>query len=82
MLVLTRKLTEKLYIGADICITVVRLDSGQVRLGIEAPREIPVLRAELVPGATRRAKAAPRLHLPASTGGPIQGCCLPVSRNL
>ena len=37
MLVLTRKLMEKLFIGDDICVTVVRLEAGQVRLGIEAP---------------------------------------------
>ncbi len=49
MLVLTRKLMEKLFIGDDICVTVVRLDGGQVRLGIEAPREVTVVRAELVP---------------------------------
>ncbi len=49
MLVLTRKLMERLFIGDDICVTVVRLESGQVRLGIEAPREVPVVRAELVP---------------------------------
>ena len=49
MLVLTRKLMEKLYIGDQICVTVVRLEGGQVRLGIEAPRTIPVIRAELRP---------------------------------
>lgn len=49
MLVLTRKIMEKLYIGDSICITVVRLEGGQVRLGIEAPREVSVVRAELVP---------------------------------
>jgi carbon storage regulator len=48
MLVLTRKLMEKLYIGDEICVTVVRLEGGQVRLGIDAPRDIPVVRAELV----------------------------------
>jgi carbon storage regulator len=47
MLVLTRKLMEKLYIGDAICVTVVRLEGGQVRLGIDAPREIRVVRAEL-----------------------------------
>ena len=52
MLVLTRKLMEKLYIGDAICVTVVRLEGGQVRLGIEAPREIPVVRAELLPPGT------------------------------
>ena len=50
MLVLTRKLMEKLFIGDDICVTVVRLEGGQVRLGIDAPREVAVVRAELVPG--------------------------------
>ena len=50
MLVLTRKLMEKLYIGPDVCVTVVRLEGGQVRLGIEAPREISVVRAELIDG--------------------------------
>lgn len=49
MLVLTRKLMERLYIGDEICVTVVRLEGGQVRLGIDAPRHIPVVRAELIP---------------------------------
>jgi carbon storage regulator len=49
MLVLTRKLMERLFIGDDICVTVVRLEGGQVRLGIDAPREVSVVRAELVP---------------------------------
>ncbi|WP_410001697.1 carbon storage regulator [Singulisphaera sp. GP187] len=44
---------EKLYIGDDICVTVVRLEGGQVRLGIEAPREIAVVRAELLPERNR-----------------------------
>ena len=57
MLVLTRKLMEKLFIGDDICVTVVRLEGGQVRLGIDAPREVAVVRAELVP---ERAAARPK----------------------
>ena len=57
MLVLTRKLMEKLFIGDDICVTVVRLEGGQVRLGIDAPREVTVVRAELVP---ERLAARPR----------------------
>ena len=63
MLVLTRKLMERLYIGEDICVTVVRLEGGQVRLGIEAPRHIPVVRAELVPD---RPPPPPHSHPPAS----------------
>ena len=37
MLVLSRKLGEKIYIGDNICITVVDIDRGKIRLGIEAP---------------------------------------------
>jgi len=53
MLVLTRRLMEKLYIGDDVCVTVVRLEGGQVRLGIDAPREVAVVRAELMPERKR-----------------------------
>ena len=47
MLVLSRKQLDAIYIGDDIKITVVRIDRNQVRLGIEAPSHIPVLREEL-----------------------------------
>ncbi len=49
MLVLSRKLGEKIHIGNNICITVVDIDRGKVRLGIEAPRDVPVFRSELLP---------------------------------
>ncbi len=54
MLVLTRKLMEKLFIGDDICVTVVRLEGGQVRLGIDAPRQVPVVRASSFPSGWGR----------------------------
>jgi carbon storage regulator len=47
MLVLSRKLGEKIYINDNICITVVDIDRGKIRLGIEAPREVPIFREEL-----------------------------------
>ena len=47
MLVLSRKLMEKIYIGDDIVITVVRLERDKVRLGIEAPRDVNIVRAEI-----------------------------------
>ncbi|TWU37030.1 carbon storage regulator [Novipirellula artificiosorum] len=47
MLVLTRKLNEKIQIGENITITLIRVDGGKVRLGIDAPRDVRVLRAEL-----------------------------------
>lgn len=48
MLVLTRKAQEKILIGEEIVVTVIRIQGKGVRIGIEAPREIPVRRAELV----------------------------------
>jgi carbon storage regulator len=48
MLVLSRKLGEKIYINDNICITVVDIDRGKIRLGIEAPRDVPIFRKELL----------------------------------
>ena len=47
MLVLTRKLGETITIGDHVKVTVVGIDKGQVRLGIEAPRDIVVHREEI-----------------------------------
>ena len=47
MLVLTRKYQEKIRIGNDITITVLRTKGKAVRLGIEAPSNVPVIRGEL-----------------------------------
>lgn len=47
MLVLTRKHQEKIRIGDNIVITVLKTKGKTVRLGIEAPSEVPVIRGEL-----------------------------------
>lgn len=49
MLVLSRKEAQKIRLGDDIVITVVRVGGDKVRLGIEAPRDMLVLRDELEP---------------------------------
>jgi carbon storage regulator len=49
VLVLSRKLGEKILIGDSIVITVVDIDRGKIRLGIEAPRDVPIFRQELLP---------------------------------
>ena len=48
MLVLSRRIGERLVIDAEITITVIEVRGGQIRLGIEAPPEIPVWREEVV----------------------------------
>jgi carbon storage regulator len=59
MLVLSRKLGEKIYINDNICITVVDIDRGKIRLGIEAPRDVPIFRQELLPAQNNAAAGQP-----------------------
>lgn len=47
MLVLSRKESEKVLLGDEIVLTIVRLSGDRVRLGIEAPSDMLILREEL-----------------------------------
>lgn len=47
MLVLSRKPTERIKIGENIWVTVVRIGPNRVQLGIDAPRDLAVLREEV-----------------------------------
>ncbi len=47
MLVLSRKQTQELRVGDDITITVLEVKGNVVRLGIQAPRDVRILRGEL-----------------------------------
>jgi carbon storage regulator CsrA len=72
MLVLTRKLQEKIRIGSDITITVLRVKGNTVRIGVEAPRDVRVVRGELArfeapPLAARVEQRLANRVLPAST---------------
>ena len=59
MLVLSRKVGEKILIGDNISVTVVRVGQGGVRIGIEAPADLEVVREEL-----KAADAAPDVAAP------------------
>ena len=61
MLVLSRKEGERLKLGRfDICITVVRVSGDKVRLGIDAPPDMVVLREELQPHDVEGTQPTPR----------------------
>lgn len=47
MLVLTRSVNEAVVIDDEITVTVLSIHGGKVRLGFDAPREIPILREEV-----------------------------------
>lgn len=47
MLVLSRKVGERILIGDEICVTVVRIAPGTVRLGVEAPQRLQIVREEI-----------------------------------
>ena len=48
MLVLDRRVGERLLIGEEIELEVIDLNSGRIRLGIEAPEEVAIHRAEVI----------------------------------
>lgn len=59
MLVLTRKINETIHAG-PVAITVCRIDGGKVRIGIDAPRVMPICRGELL----ARQQASDNMTLP------------------
>ncbi|SCN21285.1 hypothetical protein N3C_0061 [Clostridium sp. N3C] len=63
MLVITRKKGESLLIGDDIEITVVKVDDGSVKLAINAPRDITILRKELYKEVEEENKTAAVFNL-------------------
>ena len=58
MLVLSRRQDERIVIGDQIVITIVEIRGDKVRVGIEAPRDVPVHRREVYE-AIQRSNAAP-----------------------
>jgi len=58
MLVLSRKKSESIVINDDIVVTVVEVRGDKVRLGIQAPREVPVHRKEVLDAIMRERDAA------------------------
>lgn len=51
MLVLSRKVNERIQIGSEITVTVVRLSANTVRLGVEAPSDMAIVRDDIGSGS-------------------------------
>ncbi len=59
MLVLTRRKNQTVVVGHDIVITVLEVKGDQIRLGIAAPRDVPVYRGELLAALCGTDEAGP-----------------------
>ena len=57
MLVLTRKENERIIIDGRITVTVVRVQGDKIRLGIEAPQEVSIMREELIASVAKAVTA-------------------------
>ena len=56
MLILTRKADERIVIGDDIVLSVLEIEGNRVKLGIQAPKDVTILRAEIHPDWNRKGK--------------------------
>jgi len=76
MLILSRKVDEKIVIGDDISVSIVEIRGDQVRIGVDAPKNVKVFRKEVFDAikAENQAAAESRPVLPiVDFGGPKQG---------
>jgi len=65
MLILTRRVGETVMIGSDVTVTVLGVKGNQVRVGVNAPREVAVHREEIFERIKREEQAGHSEHPPA-----------------
>ena len=58
MLILSRKINEKIMIGEDISITIIEIRGDQVKIGVEAPKSVKVFRQEVYEAIQNENRAA------------------------
>lgn len=63
MLIITRKKGESLMIGDDIEIVISKIDDGSVKIGIQAPKDVSILRKELYEEVEKENKEASKIDI-------------------
>jgi carbon storage regulator len=71
MLVLTRKIAETIHIGNGIVVKVISCGRGRVKIGIEAPTDVRVIRGELADSALLSRLKLSHTSLPAPSAHPV-----------
>jgi carbon storage regulator len=66
MLVLSRKVGERILIGENISVTVVRINGNAVRIGVQAPSDLTVIRQELQDNLDAAESDDPKVSQPSS----------------
>lgn len=72
MLVLTRRVNEAIIIDNRIKVTVVGIEDDKIRLGIDAPPDVPIVRQELLAAVADENKAAARTPAVAASNLPVK----------
>lgn len=73
MLILQRKEGESLLIGEDVEVTVLSVEGGKVRLAIQAPKQVSILRSELKTAAATNREAASEASSPLALLSVLKG---------
>lgn len=64
MLVLGREVSQRIFVGPDIVVMLVKAESGRARIGIEAPAGVAILREEIAGGQAARGKHSAAVNPP------------------
>ncbi len=73
MLILSRKINEKIKIGEDITLTIIEVRGEQVKVGVEAPKDVKVFRQEVFNAIQSENKAAAESQNLSALSGLFQG---------
>jgi len=72
MLILTRRVGETIVIGDDVIVTVLGIKGNQVRIGINAPKDVTVHREEIYQRIQQEKNAAPKQEEAAPVAAPVR----------